>query len=528
MRTDTLLDNRQQNLPLLVGTLFLVGFWWIGFDGITFSDDVYYILAGKSFWEGTMEVNSYHFSSRWGAYIPAGLLGHFFGLDPHIISGFSLLCYLITLLVLYKVLPDKKWAWILTIWFCTHVYFLHFITKVYPDSSLVLWVTSIPVVACYRKEQPILAGIILVLALFVGFLTKETIIFFVPFVALLFLFDLKNKSIQSSFYSSVAASGLLLASLYLTYFWIQFGDPFYRITSINAGHYISEYTYADKGVGAIIERLTITPFSTFVERAYWPWLVFAIPGIYQGMKFQKSFNFEFALAFICLLLGFWLMSSTLEFYNPIYLNPRHLIILIPILSFLITLGWNYWQNSRVWKMALFSLMVLGIIISAIQGDAKQALFLCALIPVIWIKKRTVQLAILGIVLALPAIFSIYYQKQLKQYQNLTDTLTELSQSTDKEHIILTNNFIYFSREILLPESRVSPMKLFPIESLQELNRDLPKGIQVVIYEYYKHAYPKEQADVDLLESWLKMKNYQLESEEKIANLWIRKFQLATQ
>ncbi|MBN3519120.1 hypothetical protein JYB62_03820 [Algoriphagus lutimaris] len=527
MRTVTLLTNRQQNLPLIVGLLFLIGFWWVGFDGITFSDDVYYILAGKSFWEGTMEVNSYHFSSRWGAYIPAGLLRYFFGLDPHIISGYSLLSYLITLFILYKVLPDKTWTWLLTIWFCTQVYFMHFITKVYPDSSLVLWVTIIPVAAIYRKQQPVLAGLILVLALFVGFLTKETIIFLAPFVILLFLFDLKNKFLPSSFYISLVASGLVLASLYLTYFWIQFGDPFYRITSINAGHYISEYTYADKGIGAIVERLTITPIITFVERAYWPWLIFAIPGIYQGLKFRISVELEFALAFLCLLLGFWLMSSTLEFYNPIYLNPRHLIILIPILACLITLGWNSWQNSKKWKITLISLIGLGIIISAIQEDAKQVLFLVALIPVIWIKKRSFQFALLGIVLALPALFSIYYQKQLKQYQNLTNTLNELTQGADEERIIITNNFIYFSREILLPENKVSQERLFPIESLQELNKKLPKEIEVLIYGYYKHAYPKEQADVDLLESWLKIKNYQLESEEEIGNLWIRKFQFNT-
>jgi hypothetical protein len=50
---------------------FLITFWLVGFDGITFSDDVYYLLAGKSFWRGTMVFSDYHFSTRWGAYIPA-------------------------------------------------------------------------------------------------------------------------------------------------------------------------------------------------------------------------------------------------------------------------------------------------------------------------------------------------------------------------------------------------------------------------------------------------------------------------
>ncbi|WP_296704880.1 hypothetical protein [Algoriphagus sp.] len=522
----TLFNSKsQEKTALISGILFLILFWIFGFDGITFSDDVYYMLAGKSFWEGTMEVNSYHFSSRWGAYVPSGLIGYIFGFDAHIISGFSLICYLITLYILVRILPDKKLTWILVIWFSTQVYFMHFITKVYPDSPLVLWVTIIPVAAVYRKQKPILSGVILVLSLFAGFLTKETIIFLAPFIIILLLFDLRNKSVNSAFYISIVASGLLLGILYLTYFWIQFGDPLYRITSINAGHYISEFTYADKGIWAIIERLSITPITTFVERAYWPWLVFAIPGIYQGLKYKKSLEFEFALAFLCLFLGFWFMTSTLEFYNPIYLNPRHLIILVPIMAFLITSGWNSWRNSKQWKIALYSLISLGAIISAVQGDAKQALFLCALLPVIWIKNGTYQSILLGAVLVFPVLFSIYYQKQLKQYHNLTDTLTESTQTLDKETIILTNNFIHFSREVILPENQAAQEKLFPIESLDDLDINLPIKIEVLLYGYFKHAYPKEQEDVDKLESWLKMKNYELKSEDEIGNLWIRTFQL---
>ncbi|MEN2281990.1 hypothetical protein AAGF08_07605 [Algoriphagus sp. SE2] len=516
------------NIPVLTGLLFLVGYWVFGFDGITFSDDVYYLLAGKSFWAGTMEVNSYHFSSRWGAYVPSGLIGYIFGFHPHIISGFSLLSYLCTLFILYQVLPDKKLTWILVIWFCTQVYFLHFLTKVYPDSALVLWVTIIPVAASYRNKQPILSGTLLVLALFIGFLTKETIIFLAPLVLILFLFDRKNKSVSAAFYVSLVISGLLLAGLYLAYFWIQFGDPLYRITSINAGHYISEFTYADKGFWSILERLTITPITTFVERAYWPWLVFAIPGIYQGLKSKKSFEFTFALAFLCLFVGFWFMSSTLEFYNPIYLNPRHLIILVPILAFLITIGWKTWQNSKQWKITLYTLISLGAIITAILGDEKQALFLCAFFPVIWIKNRTYQYALLGTILLLPAIFSIYYQKQLKQYKNLTDTIESITQDIDKKTVIITNNFVHFSREILIPGNKPAQEKLFPIESVEELNQKLPKKIEVLIYDYYMHAYPKEEEDVEKLENWLKMKNYQLESEKELGNLQIRTYQLNSQ
>lgn len=73
-------------LVLNTGFSFLLVYWIFGFDGITFSDDVYYLLAGQKFWKGTMEVNAYLFSTRWGAYIPSGLIGFLFGFGPHRIS----------------------------------------------------------------------------------------------------------------------------------------------------------------------------------------------------------------------------------------------------------------------------------------------------------------------------------------------------------------------------------------------------------------------------------------------------------
>ncbi|MBN3582132.1 glycosyltransferase family 39 protein [Algoriphagus aestuarii] len=515
--------NPEKKTAWIVGSLFLVLFWVFGYDGITFSDDVYYMLAGKSFWQGTMEVNSYHFSSRWGAYVPSGFLGHLFGFNPHVIAGFSAVCYLLSLVLLYKILPYSCSPWILVLWFCTQVYFMHFITKVYPDAPLVFWVTLVPFAATFRQHRPFMSGIILVLALFGGFLTKETIIFLAPFPILLFLWDWKNRSLNPIFYYSILATGLIFSLLYLGYFWIQFGDPLYRITSINAGHYISEFTYADKGIWSILKRLTITPFITFVERAYWPWMVFAIPGLYEGFKSKKAPAFEFALAFLLLLLGFWFMSSTLEFYNPIYLNPRHLIILVPILTYLCASGWVSWQSSTNWKWTLTSLILTGIILALVNSDAKQTLFLALFIPVIWLTKENFQLSFLGVVLIIPVFYSVYYQKQLKRYDYLLTELKVITEIHDDQTPIFINNFIDFSKEVLLPMDPASQRKLFPIETFEEIISQDPAKITVVIYGYYLHAYPKESEDVEKINSWLEDSSYELAEEHSENQLWVRKF-----
>ncbi|MHA7131396.1 hypothetical protein [Algoriphagus namhaensis] len=510
----------------LIGIAFLLAYWFFGFDGITFSDDVYYILAGRSFWEGTMEVNEYHFSSRWGAYIPFGFFGWIFGFSPKVFSLFSLICYLVTYLLFLRMIRMNDLRLVFTLWFVTQVYFLHFLTKVYPDSALVLWVSLVPICAYHRMKRPTLAGLGFILALFVGFVTKETIVFLAPFPFILFFLDWKQKQVKKSFYISFFLGGFILASLYLAYFWIQFGDPLFRIHSINAGHYISEFTYADKGLWSILKRLTILPFVTFVERAYWPWLVFALPGLYFGLRKKTSSLLECSVALLCLLLGFWFMSSTLELYNPIYLNPRHLIILVPLLSFVITQGWTLWSKSKKWRFILTVFLFVGILIALLIQDWQMALFHFAFLPLLWIKKPRIRWSILASILIIPALLAIPYQFSLKKYQNLISTLDELTQKHDDQTILLINNFIFFSQDVLLPEKAEQQKALFPIENILQLQRYPPDEIRVMIYEYYAHAYPQEQADVNNLELWIKINNYRVIEEYREDRIWFRKLSRA--
>lgn len=502
---------------------FLMTYWLVGFDGITFSDDVYYLVAGESFWQGTMEFSDYHFSTRWGAYIPSGLIGFIFGNDPHTVSAISLISYLGTYLLLLRVTKGTNALIVLSLWFCTQVYFLHFLTKVYPDSVLVFWVCLIPFAAIYRNQHGILAGLFLVIGLFAGFLTKETIIFLAPFPILLAYFDYNSNQVNWKFYGAILISGLILGITYLSYFSITFGDPLYRISSINAGHYISEFTYADKGLWSILKRLTILPFQTFVARAYWPWLVFTLPGLVFGLKNKASKSFSFSIAIICLMLGFWFMSSTLAFYNPIYLNPRHLIILVPILAFLIASGWEKWQNRKVWQVRIIGLLLLGVVIALLMQDWKMAGFNALLTVPILLKNQKLKLIVLGLLLLSPAMYSIKYQTNLKQYDSLIKTLNTETQVTDLNTSIYTHSFIDFSKKVLLPNDSIAQELLIPLYQFPTESSQFPKKLKVLIYDYYQHAYPEEQVDVDAISVWLS-KNYELLRTYKTGNIRMSEYE----
>lgn len=503
------------------GVLFLFGYWLLGFDGITFSDDVYYLLAGRSFWEGSMEANTYHFSMRWGAYVPSGLVGFIFGFGAHRISFISLLSYLGTLALLLRILPKNSNPWVLLIWFSTQVYFLHFLTKVYPDSLLVFWTLLVPFSATFRNEKPFLAALGIISGLFFGFLTKETIVFLGPLPILLFLYDWRKAQPNWRFYGWLIGLGMLCGAIYLSYFWIKFGDPLHRFQSIQAGHYVSEYTYADKSIWVMLKRLTILPIQTFVERSYWPWMIFAIPALTTLRKNPATPRVEFGLAFLSLIACFWFMSTNFSFYNPLYLNPRHLIILIPILAFLISLGWDEWQNNPGLKKWMSLLILLGVLISLTQEDWRMAGFQALFLGILFWKKQAKREWLLAPLLLAPALASIFYQQKIKSYSEFLETLNHaVSESSSP---ILVNNFVHFSKEILLPEHQKAQEQLLPIEKSDSLKIHLPVEFRVLIYDYYQHAYPKEQEDLDRLEQWLE-KECTLIDEKQEGRVRIRFFE----
>ncbi|ERM81222.1 hypothetical protein P872_20260 [Rhodonellum psychrophilum GCM71 = DSM 17998] len=508
----------RQYLSLFVGFLFLSLYFWLGYDGITFSDDVYYLLTGKKFWEGIPISDDYHFSSRFGAYVFSGFFSHLFGLNDHLAALASLFSYLISFYLLWRLSKQNTYQWWFTGFFITHIYFLHFLPKVYPDSLLVLWVIVVPLTAIYRNKSPFWMALAMGLAFIIGFSTKETMVLLLPFPIILFFHDLVHKR-PIAFYLWFGIWSVVLLSLYFGFFHWKFGNVFYRLEMVNEGHYISEYTYHDKGMGAIFSRLTYIPFFAFVERAYWPWLVLAIPGLWMAFKSQKPILFEFALTVGCLVLGFWFMTSTLDFYNPIYLNPRHLIVLIGPLSVLIAMGVSDWMSNKIWINWLSILFILGAAIALWLHDFKMSGYLLAFGLAVFFLKTTKQKTVaIAILLLLPVLASIRHQGQIKNYNHFIKAFNETILNNENENLILINNFVYLSKDILLPELEIAKKKLVALENIDRVKTEKPDEFELFVYKYYLHAYPSEQEDIKAFEDWAKTQNYLIVDEKE--DQWI--------
>lgn len=488
----------------LGGLLFLSLYWYFGYDGIAFSDDVTYLKFGQSLWTGEAFPDDSHFGHRWGAFLFSGLFTFLFGFSDWIGSLASLIFVLGTYSLLYAQFKEKKQRFWFILFFCTQVYFLHFNNKVFPDPLLAFWICLVPVTATYRKKYPMTMSLVMALAFIIGFSTKEMMVFLLPFPLILFYLDWKNGQ-NLQFYAYFFVSSAFILGAYFTAYHLITGDILSRFASVNEGHYISEFTYADKGLGAVLKRLTYLPFLIFVERSYWIWLVLGLPGIVKAFKTKQPFFFEMALASICLMFGFWFMSSTLEFYNPIYLNPRHLIILVPVLAVLIAYGFSEWQGLKNW---IFGFILFGALISIFIGDYKMTAYLLvfAFAFFFFLQKPLLQI-ILPLLLIAPVILSVVYQHQNKNFTYFKYTLNNHVKNLKNEDVIILNNFVFFGKEVIISPQNFTDSSLKNIQSDAAVIIDSGQSFKLFVYKYYKHAYPNEKQYLEELSNKAKSNGY---------------------
>src|SRR5690606_3087284 len=144
-----------------------------------------------------------------------------------------------------------------------------------------------------------------------------------------------------------------------------------------------------------------------------------------------------------------------------------------------------------WKMAGFQLVLVGVL----------GIY----------KFKSQPLIIISILLA-PALLAIPYQKKLKHYPELVSTLRKEIQLTDNQSLLITNNFLEFSDQIMFPNDIESHEKLHGLDYLLDKNNPKADTIKLLIYLYYQHAYPQEEEEIDQVFERLKELGFELKEE----------------
>ena len=331
--------------------LFVVGFiicyWYFAFDGFYFFDDTAYSRYAWQVTQGNFTINQNDtFAHRLGVFIPVAAIYSLTGITDYATILWPLLVFLGSSFVLFFCLKKKsvKIALYSVVIASLNFYLVFFSNKLYPDSIVAFFTLAATFVLWGVISKPHTSNVsaffsvfLFCILLFLAFLTKETVLFYIPFYALIFIGDIKNKR-NTKFWIYSLIIGLALLVAYFASYYLCTGDAFYRFKVIQEGHYAFAMSYYDKFFLEIIPRLTYQPLLMFISSEMAIPCILALPLLFSLRKndffdLNKFENFWKVLS-IVLLVMLWFCSTSIKFYNPLSLQPRMYLLIVAPLSIL--------------------------------------------------------------------------------------------------------------------------------------------------------------------------------------------------
>ncbi|MCU0446687.1 MAG: hypothetical protein MUE85_17410 [Microscillaceae bacterium] len=316
------------------------GFYWGAFDGYDFfGDDLSYARYAHYWSINQGYVNRDIFTHRLGFILPMAGFYALWGVNDTTTTLLPFVSYVGILSLIYRFFsPSSVWIAIYAaILVGFDFYTLLFSQKVYPD-LLLAWVVWALVISLYHRANDWRAVGWSVGLFFYGFLVKETIFYVLPLILFAGIYDLKLRQNQF-FWLGFVGLGVAVGVVYLGFYGYFTQDWFYRFHTIQSGHYAdATHSYFDKPWQALIPRLTYEPVLMLLNSGMMLVFLPTLPslGRLYRLAFWDTKNWEFWLvaAFISILGVFWLGSTSWQFYNPIGLLGRMILMLMPIAAVL--------------------------------------------------------------------------------------------------------------------------------------------------------------------------------------------------
>jgi len=368
---------------LFLGSVFILIFHHIfGTIGHYGFDDMEYARIAQQLSEGEYDQGS-HFTYRWALVFPLALSYLIFGVNDLSSVLPSLICASLVLFFILLFFKDRSWkqlslALALTLfspWFLRYSDLIMadiFVVLAFIAASYFLWKAQ------QGQLNPKRYGLFFALSLFYGLLSKGSIVLIFPAVLFIFLINLFGKK-QLKFWWWSAVFGLLLLGLYFLAVYGISGNPTQRFTLIAENSYLNRCSYGAQGLRVLIERITVDFLRMLQADHLLPYYLMLIPPVlYFLIKRKLSLNdpLHFLSLFaLMLLLAANFMSISLSSYNPMCLDIRHYLYLIPLSA--IPIAMLLFQKELLGKLKWWILLALAISASAVvYFDNPDALLHC--------------------------------------------------------------------------------------------------------------------------------------------------------
>lgn len=326
-------------LSLFGLALFAYHYWgYIGHYGF---DDMEYARLANDLRQGIFHPAN-HFTYRITVLAFTALSYHIFDVSDFASSLPALFVTIAILMLLGFHL--RKYGWIVLIsglgMALFSNWFIFYSDKLMPDIYVALSILAAVLVIYqerFNSQSPSahLRPFLLVLALFFGFLSKETVILAIPLFGILFMSDLITKK-RKKFWLLTVFYMLIFGCVFLFGCYFLTGNPFVRVEALMMNSYLNACSYEQQPVGILIHRLAYGFFENMAAAGMLTGYLFVLPvlfrsGLFKILTMNTPFHF-FSFCAILLLLSANFMTVSPTGYSPMCMDPRHFLFLIPIVA----------------------------------------------------------------------------------------------------------------------------------------------------------------------------------------------------
>jgi 4-amino-4-deoxy-L-arabinose transferase-like glycosyltransferase len=332
-------DHMQKKYLFLIPLLLHIIAWFALKPVWPFSDDYWYAFHAHNFLNGHLNLNYNHFQNRFGVYLPTSIIFFFFGIHPYTIALWPLLasCLTITLVWLFlKKTTNSNVALTSAFLIAVNPLQITYSIALFPD-IIEAFFCLVAVLTLYhgrrQKQEKKIYPFLFILSLFLGFLTKETVLLITPFLLTVFFYDLYKKQ-NTLFWKRAIFMGICTTLLYFTSYFLITGNPFFRINGSVQTYTNNEFfNKAD----AIYLKKTYSSniFRWFDEQLGYIFIL--ITGLFSLFVLTKrSFGqlyFFISIYVITLLIAFTVLFYSTK-YGMLFSRDRIWIFLVVPLSIL--------------------------------------------------------------------------------------------------------------------------------------------------------------------------------------------------
>lgn len=428
-------------------------FGYVGHFGY---DDMEYARISHGFTQGNIDFSD-HFAHRWTMLGTTALAYFLFGVNdfssslPAILVTLTTLAFIIRATDLFTI-PARVTAASL---FTLNHHSIFYSDKLMPD----IWVALAVLIALYaishhmfikNRERPLKNALILALALIFGFLSKGSILLFIPPLIVIGTIDLIRVKDYRFWAYSLGFTITLFGIYFLTLLWIT-DSAFVRFEAIAANAYLNKCSYLDQPIDYLIDRIGTAFWVYLIEHYMVISLLFVFTGclvLFKSHWWKLKGNTSFWLTSgLLLMLSSAYMTISFDGYSPMCLDPRHYLFFVPVCAIAAAPVYENLIQKRLTRIILFVFLALTWLISFSEGfEAENLLYLpltvvSAIIIFLPLEKNHVGWAfsiLLGTSLSVKPIAMVIHATQVHYEDHWIDLKNNLQKSKGNK-IILTND-----------------------------------------------------------------------------------------